>query len=154
MEEEEMNYNSIGMKNGAIDKLKGTTGTVAPKTTGKVESLDQKYFEGIKKYVEDRPSQSIGGRGMQGARLKMALRTGNYAEAASAMKEIKNKFPDKFQALDKVGVSRSGFRRGGRYSENKSTYTGKLSEDMSSRVDKTFDPSTQMTSKQTYKFDD
>jgi hypothetical protein len=152
MEDEELDYNSVGMKNGAIDKIKGVTGTVAPKSSGKVSSADQSYYKGIQDYIKDRPSQSYGGRGMQGANLKKALKAGNYEGAANAMKAIRSAAPEKFKSLNKIGISRSGFQRGGRFSDKKSNYTGKLSDDMKSRTDSTFDPQTQKTSTQTYKF--
>lgn len=161
MEDEEngLDYNSIGMKNSAIDKISGkvqkmsgTTGAVSrTPAKGEVSSADKKYFEGIAKFTRDRPSGGYGG--VDGFKVKQALNQGDYAGAAQAMKNLQKKNKDAFNKLNQAGISSSGFTRGGRYSENKSTYTGKLSDDMSSRTDQTFDPATQQTTKQKYTFD-
>lgn len=160
MEDEEngVDYNSVGMKNKAIDKINGqvqkmngTTGSVSKTPSpGNVSDIDRKYFKGISKFTQNRPSGDYGG--ISGYRVKKALSQGDYAGAGQAMKKLKSTNEDAFNKLNKAGISYSGFRRGGRYSDNKSSYTGKLSNDMKSRTDKTFDPSTQKTTKKKYTF--
>ena len=160
MEDEEngLDYNSVGMKNKAIDKINGkvqkmsgTTGSVSKNpSSGKVSDIDKKYFEGIKKFTQNRPSGGYGG--VAGYKVKQALNQNDYASASQAMKNLKSTNKEAFNTLNKSGINYSGFSRGGRYSDKKSNYTGKLSGDMSSRTDKTFDPSTQKTTKKKYTF--
>jgi hypothetical protein len=160
MEDEEngLDYNSVGMNNKAIDKISGkvqkmsgTTGSVSRNPSpGTVSNIDKKYFEGIKKFTQNRPSGGYGG--VEGYKVKQALMKNDYAGASQAMKNLKSTNKEAFNMLNKSGINHSGFTRGSRYSDNKSTYTGKLSSDTKSRTDKTFDPTTQKTTEKKYTF--
>jgi hypothetical protein len=138
-------------KSNNTKKISGTTGSVSKNPSpGKVSDDDKKYFEGISKFTENRPSGDYGG--VAGFKVKQAISKGDYSLASQEMKKLKSTNKEAFNKLNQSGVKYSGFNRGGRYSDKKLTKSGKLSGDMSTRTDNVFDPATQTTTKKKYKF--
>tara|TARA_R110000796_G_scaffold1087_14_gene4173 strand:- start:30 stop:536 length:507 start_codon:yes stop_codon:yes gene_type:complete len=167
MEDEEtgVNYDATGFKNKSIDKINGqvqamsgVTGT-APTNKTSMHKSDAKFYRGISKFTDSRPSNDYGGR--QGYEVKQAIKQGDYGAAASIMRKMRDSEDPKIQAgfkkLNETGIKASGFGRGGRFLDVKQTYPGEVLKNKSgsgsSRTDQVFDPATQMTTQKKYTFD-
>tara|TARA_B110000285_G_scaffold62043_1_gene71444 strand:- start:1493 stop:1999 length:507 start_codon:yes stop_codon:yes gene_type:complete len=167
MEDEEtgVNYDATGFKNKSIDKINGqvqamsgVTGT-APTNKTSMHKSDAKFYRGILKLTDSRPSADYGGR--QGYEVRQAIKNENYGAAASIMRKMRDskdpKVQEGFKRLNETGIKSSGVGRGGRYLDVKQTYSGEVIKNKSgsgsSRTDRVFDPATQMTTSKTYNFD-
>ena len=124
----------------------GVTGTLI-RGESKVQDVDKQYWEGVRKMTANRPSSSKVEAEVKGAVLKNDL-----PAASAAMRNLQKTDPNAFKKLNDRGIYNSGNNKGFRFLNNTSTITGKLSEDGTTREDSVFDPKTQKTKYNKYKF--
>ena len=122
------------------------TGTLT-RQPGKVSTEDKNYFEGVNKYISNKPSGSV-----DGANLRQSLMKNDLPGAVKAMRNMQNNNPGTFKKLNDIGKYRSGSDKGFRFSNEPQTVTGKLDKDGTKRKDKKFDPNTQITTYENYEF--